>query len=102
MIDFAKENPAVGDVKLEMNGSEVNLHPILGIAACACARNREPNPKDQACFLARRNCGRPARSSRTESPSQIALRRHEAETELLALETLIFERDAALLRTSHS
>ena len=49
MIDFAKEDPAVGDVKLEMN-EKGKLASILGIAARARARTREPNPKTKLVF----------------------------------------------------
>ena len=72
MIDFAKDDPKVGDVSLLMNGSDVSLHSILGIAAGARAGNAGSRCKNQACLLPRRNCA----DSRT-SPHRRTVERPE-------------------------
>ncbi|WP_212037492.1 hypothetical protein [Bradyrhizobium sp. JYMT SZCCT0428] len=98
MIDFAKENPAVGDVKLEMNKTEVNLHPSWASRPLLVLETRGPNPKTRLVFSRGAIAVDPHKpldneSEIVESPN-LPFDGTKPQTESLALETLIFERDA--------
>ena len=99
MIDFAKEDPAVGDVRLEMNGSKVNLHRSWASRPALVLETREPNPKTKLVFSRGAIAADPHESFDDEpdiaEPSNRPFNATKPQTESLALETLIFERDAA-------
>ncbi|MBR1190311.1 hypothetical protein [Bradyrhizobium sp. AUGA SZCCT0160] len=78
MIDFEKESPAVGDVKLMMNGSDVNLHRSWASRPVLVLETREGLPKTKLVF----------------SRAEIAGESASPNAESLSLETLVFERAA--------
>ncbi|MBA2397768.1 MAG: hypothetical protein H0V72_03565 [Bradyrhizobium sp.] len=84
MIDFSKDNPAVGNVILSMNGSPVDLHPSWALRPVLVLETREANPKTKLVF------SRGEMAIDPDKPIDPA-----ATSEVLGLETLVFERDAA-------
>lgn len=84
MIDFGKDNPAVGKVRLAMNGGDVELHKSWASRPMLVLETRTAQPKTKLVF----SRGKIAiDASKPVNPS--------ANTESLSLETLVFERDAA-------
>jgi hypothetical protein len=84
MIDFSKDNPAVENVSLTMNGSEVDLHPSWALRPVLVLETKGADPKTKLVF----------------SRGEIAIDRSkpvdlETNTEALGLETLVFERSAS-------
>jgi hypothetical protein len=84
MIDFSKENPAVGNVTLTMKGSPVELHPSWALRPVLVIETREATPKTKLVFSRGEMAIEPGESI---DPA--------ATNEVLDLETLVFERDAA-------
>jgi hypothetical protein len=80
MIDFAKDDPQVGNVSLLMNGSEVDLHSSWALRPVLVLETRGANLKTRLVFSRGEIAGKPADPITSES---------------LSLETLVFERDAA-------
>jgi hypothetical protein len=84
IIDFAKDEPKIGDMELVMNGSDVHLHPSWGLRPVLVLETRGTSVTTKLVF------------SRGEiSPGRGATVGPETETESLSLETLVFERIAA-------
>jgi hypothetical protein len=84
MIDFAKDNPAVGTVRLTMGGSDVELDRSWAARPVMVLETREAQPRTKLVF----------------SRGDIAIEEGkpvdpDATTEALTLQTLVFERDAA-------
>ena len=84
MIDFAKDNPAVENMSLTMNGSEVDLHPSWALRPVLVLETKGADPRTKLVF----------------SRGEIAVDRSkpvdlETNTEALSLEMLVFERSAA-------
>jgi hypothetical protein len=84
MIDFSKDNPAVGNVTLAMNGKPVDLHPTWALRPVLVIETREPTPKTKLVF------SRGEVAIDPDKPVDPA-----ATGEMLSLETLVFEREAA-------
>ena len=83
MIDFAKDNPTVGNVTLTMNDGPVDLHPSWALRPVLVLETREATPKTKLVFSRGElaiDPGKPVDPSAT--------------SEVLDLETLVFERDA--------
>jgi hypothetical protein len=78
MTDFDKDNPAVGNVRLTMNGGEVDLHRSWASRPVLVVETKDAQPKTRLVF----------------SRGDIAVE-SGVNTEALDLETLVFERDAA-------
>jgi hypothetical protein len=83
-VDFAKDNPAVANVNLTMNGSAIDLHRSWALRPVLVLETKGAAPKTKLVF----------------SRGEIAVDRGktvdpEANTEALSLETLVFERNAA-------
>ncbi|CAN7759365.1 hypothetical protein LJR220_002633 [Bradyrhizobium sp. LjRoot220] len=99
VIDFAKEDPAVGDVRLEMNGSKASLHRSWASRPVLVLETREAHPKTKLVFSRGAIAANPHASVDNDSdivePPNRPFNRTKPQTESLALETLIFERDAA-------
>jgi hypothetical protein len=84
MTDFDKDAPAVGNVRLTMNGSDVDLHRSWALRPMLVLETKDAQPKTKLVF------------SRGEiAPGPDSLVQPAANTEALSLETLVFERDAA-------
>ena len=99
LIDFAKENPAFGDLKLKMNKSEVNLHRSWASRPVLVLETRGSNPKTRLVFSRGEiaiDYRKPVESEPTtdEQPYQ-RFDTTKPKTESLGLETLVFERDAS-------
>jgi len=84
MIDFSKDNPAVGDALLTMNGTPVKLHPSWALRPVLVLETREATPKTKLVF------SRGEMAIDEDKPIDPS-----ATSEVLGLETLVFERDAA-------
>lgn len=84
MIDFDKDTPAVGNVRLTMNGSDVDLHRSWALRPMLVLETKDAQPKTRLVF------------SRAEiATGSYELVQPTANTEALSMETLVFERDAA-------
>lgn len=89
LIDFAKDNPAIGDVQLSMNGSgnnadAVQLHASWALRPVLVLETKGPNPKTKLVF------------SRGMIAKQAGKFVHPSTNfERLQLETAVFERDAS-------
>lgn len=84
MIDFAMDNPAVGDVRLTMGGGDVELDRSWAARPPMVLETREAHPITKLVF----------------SRGDIAIEERkpvdpDATAEALTLQTLVFERDAA-------
>jgi hypothetical protein len=84
MIDFARDNPAVGNVRLMMGGGDVELDRSWAARPTMVLETRDAQPKTKLVF----------------SRGEIAIEPGKAvdlgaSTEALTLQTLVFERDAA-------
>ncbi|MEA2886012.1 MAG: hypothetical protein QOD11_372 [Bradyrhizobium sp.] len=84
MIDFAKDAPAVGNVRLTMNGSDIDLHRSWALRPMLVLETKDAQPKTRLVF---------SRAEIVTGPDQPV--QPAANTEALSLETLVFERDAA-------
>ncbi|MBN8992961.1 MAG: hypothetical protein J0H42_32400 [Rhizobiales bacterium] len=84
MTDFSKDNPAVGKLTLTMNGSPVDLHPSWALRPVLVLETREATPKTKLVF------SRGEIAIDPDKPIDPA-----ATSEVMGLETLVFERDAA-------
>ena len=84
MIDFSADNPGVGKAPLTMNGNPVNLHPSWALRPVLVLETRETVPKTKLVF------SRGEMAIDPNKPIDPA-----ATSEILDLETLVFERDAA-------
>lgn len=84
MIDFSKDNPAVGNVPLTMNGIPVKLDPSWAARPVLVLETRDATPKTKLVFSRGEIAIDP---DKPVDPS--------ATSEALGLETLVFERDAA-------
>jgi hypothetical protein len=84
LIDFDKNTPAVGNVRLTMNGDDVDLHKSWALRPMLVLETKETQPKTKLAF----------------SRAEIAIEQGKdveptANTETLSLEMLVFERNAA-------
>lgn len=84
MIDFAQEDPTVGQVRLTAGSGEVDLHRSWAERPLLVLETRDAQPKTRLVF----SRGRIAVEPDKPVPP-------DATTEALTLETLVFERDAA-------
>jgi hypothetical protein len=84
MIDFARDDPAVGNVRLTMGSGDVELHRSWAERPMLVLETRDTRPKTMLVF----SRGRIA----VEPDKPVA---PDATTEALTLQTLVFERDAA-------
>lgn len=84
MIDFAQEDPTVGQVRLTVGSGEVDLHRSWAERPLLVLETRDAQPKTRLVF----SRGRIAVEPDKPVPP-------DATTEALTLETLVFERDAA-------
>jgi len=89
MIDFVKDNPAVGDILLTMNGTmmkdrtpdpadTIRLHGSWALRPTLVMETRGQKPKTKLVF----------------SRAKMAIQPPDTEVESLRLETVVFERDA--------
>lgn len=83
-IDFDKETPAVGNVRLTMNGGDVDLHRSWALRPMLVVETKNAQPKTKLVF------SRGGIANEQNGPVEPA-----TTTEALSLEMLIFERDAA-------
>ncbi len=84
MIDFDKNTPAVGNVRLTMNGGDVDLHRSWALRPVVVLETKDARPKTRLVF---------SRGEIATGPDSVV--QPAANTEALSLETLVFERDAA-------
>jgi hypothetical protein len=84
MIDFARDNPAVGNVRLTMGGGDVELDRSWAARPMLVLETRDAQPKTKLVF------SRGAIAADPDKPVAPG-----ATTEALTLQTLVFERDAA-------
>jgi hypothetical protein len=84
LIDFDKDTPSVGNVRLTMNGSDVDLHPSWALRPVLVLETKDTHPKTKLVF---------SRGKIAIGPDKVV--ESTASTEALDLETLVFERDAA-------
>jgi hypothetical protein len=84
MIDFAKGEPAVGNVRLTMGGSDVELDRSWAERPMMVLETRDAQPRTKLVF---------SRGEIAVAPGQPVA--PDATTEALTLQALIFERDAA-------
>jgi hypothetical protein len=84
MIDFAKDNPAVGNVRLLMGGGDVELDRSWAARPVMVLETREAQPRTKLVF---------SRGDIAIDPGKPV--NPDATTEALTLQTLVFERDAA-------
>ena len=82
MIDFAKDNPAVGNVRLTMGGADVDLDRSWAERSMLVLETRDAQPKTKLVF------SRGKLANEKGEPSS-------ATTDVLTLQALVFERDAA-------
>lgn len=82
MIDFAKDNPSVGNVQLLMGNGEVDLDRSWAERPMLVLETRDARPRTKLVF---------SRGEIAVEPDVVS----SATTETLTLQTLIFERDAA-------
>ena len=82
MIDFAKDNPSVGNVQLMMSNGEVDLDRSWAQRPMLVVETRDARPKTRLVF---------SRGEIAVEPGKPL----SATTEALTLQTLVFERDAA-------
>lgn len=82
MIDFAKDNPSVGNVQLMMSNGEVDLDRSWAQRPMLVVETRDARPKTMLVF---------SRGEIAVEPGKPL----SATTEALTLQTLVFERDAA-------
>lgn len=82
MIDFAKDNPSVGNVQLMMSNGEVDLDRSWAQRPMLVVETRDARPKTRLVF---------SRGEIAVEPGKPV----SATTEALTLQTLVFERDAA-------
>jgi hypothetical protein len=80
MIDFAKDDPQVGDVSLVMKGKELDLHSSWALRPVLVLETRGANLKTKLVFSRGEIAGKPTDPTTREA---------------VTLETLVFERDAA-------
>jgi hypothetical protein len=84
MIDFAKDNPALGDVRLTMGGGDVELDRSWAARPLMVLETRDAQPRTKLVF---------SRDEIAIDPGKPVS--PDATTEVLTLQTLAFERDAA-------
>ncbi|HEV2153644.1 hypothetical protein [Bradyrhizobium sp.] len=84
MIDFANDNPAVGNVRLTMGGGDVVLDRSWAERPMMVLETRDAQPRTKLVF---------SRGEIAVEPGKPVA--PDATTEALTLETLVFERDAA-------
>jgi hypothetical protein len=82
MIDFAKDNPAVGNVRLTIGGADVDLDRSWAERPMLVLETRDAQPKTKLVF------SRGKLANEKGEPSS-------ATTDALTLEALVFERDVA-------
>ena len=82
MIDFAKDNPAVGNVRLTMGGADVDLDRSWAERPMLVLETRDAQPKTKLMF------SRGKLANENSEPSS-------ATTDALTLQALVFERDVA-------
>jgi hypothetical protein len=83
MIDFDKDAPTAGNVRLTMNGSDVDLHRSWALRPMLVLETKDAQPKTRLVF---------SRAEIVTGPDELV--EPAANTEALSLETLVFERDA--------
>lgn len=84
MIDFAKDNPALGNVRLTMGGGDVELDRSWAARPLMVLETRDAQPRTRLVF---------SRGEIAIDPGKPVS--PDATTEALTLQTLMFERDAA-------
>ncbi len=82
MIDFAKDNPSIGNVQLMMSNGEVDLDRSWAQRPMLVVETRDARPRTKLVF---------SRGEIAVEPGKPV----SATTEALTLQTLVFERDAA-------
>jgi hypothetical protein len=83
-VDFAKDNPAMGDVRLMLGGADVELDRSWAARPVMVLETRDAQPKTRLVF---------SRGDIAIDPDKPIA--PDATTEALTLQTLVFERDAA-------